>query len=203
MTYMDYPYGCANLTALSFGQQKAPRCCKHPGPRFTSEDDMNEKDLARFHAKIQRSESCHLWAARKDREGYGQFWLNGRQLRAHRLAFELAFGPVPDGKLVMHVCDNPSCVNPAHLRAGSTATNIADRNAKARQARGEKQGHSKLTEVTVRECFARAANGEKLKDIARYLGVARSAVSMVLTGKNWAHLGLVRSPPLAPGGSHG
>jgi hypothetical protein len=64
--------------------------------------------------------------------GYAVARVAGKPVSLHRLAYEWSHGPIPDGHVVMHVCDNPSCINPSHLRAGTQRENIADREAKGR-----------------------------------------------------------------------
>lgn len=111
---------------------------------------MTFAEEARFWAKVDRSggpEACWLWLAgvRND-DGYGQFRLGGRMQQAHRIAYEQANGPIPDGLHVLHRCDVRRCVNPGHLFIGTNADNMADRNAKGRQSRGAK--HSSACRAT-------------------------------------------------------
>jgi hypothetical protein len=83
-----------------------------------------------------RGDGCWEWSGSVTEKGYGQFG-DGRRpnnVRAHRFSWELANGPIPDGRIVLHSCDNPPCVNPAHLRLGSDAENTADMIAKGRAA---------------------------------------------------------------------
>lgn len=151
---------------------------------------MNEQDFARFRAKIQVGAGCHLWTAAKTRAGYGAFWINGKLQFAHRIAFELAKGAIPDGMFVLHSCDTPACCNPDHLRAGTHAENVADKMNRGRQSRtrGEATRQAKLTEVQVRECYERRGRGESYASIAKSFGVPTNSIYYILSGKRWPHL---------------
>jgi hypothetical protein len=109
------------------------------------------------------------------------------QVRAHRLAYELKHGPIPPGMKVCHTCDNPPCCNPDHLCLGTQADNIADRDAKGRQAKGENNGFSKLTEADVTEIRRRLANSEVQRKIAKDFGITPTAVGYIKNGRNWKH----------------
>lgn len=91
-------------------------------------------DVARFLAKvgIGSLDECWEWTAARHPSGYGTFYFNGKWSRAHRTAWELANGPIPEGLLVLHRCDNPPCVNPRHLWLGTDADNTRDMIAKGR-----------------------------------------------------------------------
>ena len=93
-----------------------------------------EKDIARFWAKVRKTDGCWLWTAGTfaRRYGYGQFGLNGHPHKAHRLAWEFTNGPIPEGLSVLHHCDNPPCVNPAHLFLGTRGDNTRDMMMKGR-----------------------------------------------------------------------
>jgi hypothetical protein len=81
---------------------------------------------------ISHFDDCWLWKAATNRKGYGLISLNGKLRRAHRIAYELTYGPAPKGLLVLHHCDNPSCCNPTHLFVGTAANNTEDMIAKGR-----------------------------------------------------------------------
>ena len=89
----------------------------------------DEERLEAFVAKVDKrgSDECWEWKASKSVSGYGQFTAGeGHSTRAHRYSWELFFGPIPEGKLVLHKCDNPSCVNPYHLYLGDSCDNAED-----------------------------------------------------------------------------
>lgn len=107
---------------------------------------MTEEAL--FWTKVDRSDgpdACWPILGFRDKDGYGQARLNGRKYRAHRLAWELAFGPIPGWTQVLHHCDNPPCCNPAHLFLGTQSDNRWDCVTKGRDANVIKthcpQGH--------------------------------------------------------------
>jgi hypothetical protein len=98
-------------------------------------------DAERFWAKVAvgESDACWEWQASLDGKGYGQFFPTGRRrggVRAHRWAFEDRHGPIPPGRILLHECDNPRCVNPDHLRIGTQADNVRDMWDKNRHPRG-------------------------------------------------------------------
>ena len=100
--------------------------------------DLTAAFIARFHTKYQITDGCWLWQAGRYPKGYGMVNL-GRDMRgkqftsyAHRVAYVLAKGPIPAGLAVMHSCDVPACVNPAHLNLGTQADNLRDCRVKGR-----------------------------------------------------------------------
>lgn len=140
----------------------------------------------RFFSKTEPepNSGCLLWIAGVDREGYGQFWLRPRQHRAHRVAWAFAFGKIPEGMLVCHHCDTPSCVNVGHLFLGTHADNVRDREAKGRSAdrHGEANGRAKLTEADVRVI---RKDPRLQRVIARGYGVDKSVIGQIKRGVIW------------------
>jgi HNH endonuclease len=158
---------------------------------------------ARFWAKVDRSggpDACWPWTASvfKDRGGYGKFQAGAsrataRVVYAHRFAYELAVGSVPDHLLVCHTCDNPPCVNPAHLFPGTHLDNMQDCVAKGRHVtpprlRGEAHPGARVNKAIVMEVRERYVSGERGAHIARALGLSRSLVYDIINRRTWRHL---------------
>jgi hypothetical protein len=129
---------------------------------------------------------CWVWTAAKDQKGYGHFGVGRSTSRkAHRVSFEMFCEEIPQGSIVCHRCDNPSCVNPDHLFIGTQADNAQDRDAKGRQAFGERSGRAKLTASDIPKI--RMSNLSE-RAIARQMGVSRPTISAVLRGETWRHV---------------
>lgn len=86
----------------------------------------------RGHIKIDKETGCHLWTGCRNSFGYGLMRVGKGLARAHRMAWEAKFGPIPEGMVVMHTCDNPPCCNPEHLKLGTHGDNNRDRVKKGR-----------------------------------------------------------------------
>lgn len=147
----------------------------------------------RFWAKVQRKsqEMCWEWVGHRHYKGYGMFkGMGGKLEKAHRVSYEMRHGRVPGDMHVLHRCDNPPCVNPDHLWAGTNAENVADREAKGRGGRLQGSLHwaAKLTEEQVIMMRRLHAEGAKQKDIVARFGVDKSRVSAIINRKIWRHI---------------
>jgi len=114
--------------------------CAHCGSAFDRRNPNQRfcSDKCRFINKVKPlPNGCWLWTAATNNKGYGTFkYCGGNDKKAHRVSYEMFVSPIPDGAMVMHICDNPSCVNPDHLRPGRHADNVDDMVRKGRQAVG-------------------------------------------------------------------
>ncbi len=131
---------------------------------------------------------CWEWTGGLKRGGgYGDLSINGEIMRAHRYSWQINVGDIPDGKFVLHKCDNRKCVNPSHLFIGDDADNVRDRVQKGRSAdqRGEKSPSAKLTTDQVLEI---RNSTTKLSVLAKRFNVTYENTWKIRTGRAWAHL---------------
>lgn len=143
--------------------------------------------LDRFWPKVNvlGENDCWEWKASRNSWGYGQFWFRNTIWLSHRAAYTIFAGDFPQEKIVMHSCDNPPCVNPAHLKMGTIQDNNDDMSAKGRNLAGEAHKNSVLTYEQVGEARERVKAGEAIADVARSLGVKRPTLHEAVRGVSW------------------
>lgn len=128
---------------------------------------------------------CWIWVGPKDK-GYGLTHYKNKSIRAHRLSYEMFIGPIPEGLLIRHKCDNPSCINPDHLAPGTVQENVNDREARRRRTvKGEMIGTSKLT---AEEVIAIRNSKARQVDLAKEFGVSAHCIWSIKHGHSWKHL---------------
>lgn len=179
--------------------------------------DAADKAAARFWKYVKKGSSCWEWQGGRH-NNYGFFSFDLQTVGAHRFSWMLHNGPIAPDLFVCHSCDNPPCVNPAHLFLGTLADNFRDmfekgRNAKGdktvyrmypelkmrgdkspsrlhpeRLPRGEKHGMARVTADQVRVIRKRCEAGEKQRDVAADYGITQTAVYYIVHRKNWAHV---------------
>lgn len=162
-------------------------------------------------------DKCVLWSGSRVK-GYGVLWEARKRLLAHRVAYEKANGSIPAGLCVCHACDNPACVNVAHLFLGTRGDNNRDRHSKGRDAkgdrhfsrqspgriargqrngtkthpervaRGERSARSKLTEDQVRRMRAMRSDGALLREVAAAFQITIANAWEVVNRKTWRHV---------------
>jgi hypothetical protein len=128
---------------------------------------------------------CYEWIGPKDEFGYGRFRVDGRKMRAHRWLWEHANGPVPEGMIVRHTCDNPGCVRLMHLTIGTPADNVADKVERNRQCKGSASPSAKLREDDIARIRQDARTH---RAIAADYGVAHNIIGRIKRGKLWKHV---------------
>lgn len=156
---------------------------------------------------IRADNDCWEWCGTRSSLGYGHLTRKKGTRKAHRIAYEIAVGPIPVGMVICHRCDNPACCNPSHLWAGSQSENMKDCWIKGRMAapvatsetalRGSRCVHAKLSDEDVRKIYASTEN-EKV--IAKKFGVSKTTVHNIKVGRTWSHLtGAARVAAMALG----
>lgn len=136
---------------------------------------------------VKGESDCWNWMAGTC-QGYGHVRCGNKIKKAHRVAYEDKVGPVPDGKILMHTCDNRICCNPAHLKAGTIADNNKDRDTKGRQVAlsGEQHARSRLNEKAVKQIRKlQSKHAAEKRRLAEKLGVDVVTVGDVMRGKTW------------------
>ncbi len=136
--------------------------------------------------KIGAPDACWPWQGAIMHDGYGNIkWSDGFR-KAHRVAYELRYGPIPDGMMVCHRCDNRACVNPAHLFLGTNSDNLQDM---GRKHRSKWDAHPEMTKITrkqAREIRQAYATGSKtIESIEAEYGLSKSHVYAILGNQKW------------------
>ena len=161
---------------------------------------LNESDKARFWSRIdvRDLDECWPWLGAKFRNGYGQFWLAGYNVKASRVALTLE--KEASGLCALHSCDNPPCCNPTHLRWGTDLENRTDAVIRGRTAKGEKHWHVIHPELTLKgskhprakltdECVMKIRlDPRTLLAIATEYQVAFQTVSRIKRRARWKHV---------------
>ena len=150
------------------------------------------KDIKRFWDKVDvgSKHDCWEWQA-STVYGYGQFRLNNKILRSHRVAYSMANSvEVPDDLVIMHNCDNRGCQNPQHLSLGTHQDNMDDMKAKGRSTLGRNIVHNKLTEEQVREIRLAYKNPTLglNRQLQKKYGVHEHTIYQIATNKTWKHV---------------
>ena len=159
--------------------------------------------IERFWSKVEKSTQpgCWNWKASTFQNGYGQFKMGGKNLKAHRVAFLIENKTIADGLCVCHKCDNKKCCNPSHLFAATQQENRADCVRKGRQARGathgsvkhprkkgEESGNAKLKDADVLQIKSMLTKKQTGSSIAMMFNVSKQTISAIKNKIVWQHL---------------
>lgn len=157
--------------------------------------------MVRYLGKVDQSagpDACWPWTGATDQDGYGIFWDGtyresgaGHYVRVTRWTYEQFVAPIPDGRQLLHSCDNPPCVNIAHLSVGTCADNHAERETRGRGVRQHGEAHpgSKLTASDVRAIRRDYAQGAlSMVALGRLYGVSAPLIHKIVHRKTWAHI---------------
>jgi hypothetical protein len=149
---------------------------------------LDEQFLQRFWSKVEISDadSCWVWKGAISSSGYGSISINRKVYSAHRISYLLRYGGPIDGKLVLHTCDNPFCVNLNHLYLGTYLDNVRDMRNRGRQAVGERNGRSKLTSeevIQIRNIYVEGNNS--YRKIADQFGISARHIGNIVKGVYW------------------
>ena len=150
--------------------------------------------MKRFWDKVQKTkkDKCWIWLACKDKNGYGQFYLNGKSEKSHRVSYMLANRcSILKNFNILHKCDNPCCVNPKHLFLGTQKDNVKDMIHKGRRSdtKGNANGHAKINDQDVIE-IKRLFHEDKLNQtqISQLYPINNRMISRIITGQAWSHI---------------
>lgn len=164
---------------------------------FCSEACMNSARWGTITERLERFlpnrpvDGCWEWQGTIQKDwGYGTISVNGRRTPAHRLVYERLVGPIPDGLLLRHKCDNPPCCNPDHLEPGTNHDNIRDKveRGRAQRIQGTRQKQAKLTERDITIIRELIADGYTDQQIGAHFGVSNATINWIRHGKHWSHV---------------
>ena len=158
-----------------------------------AQDKLAKRIESRFWKMVKKGElsQCWLWQGGKNPAGYGRFYIYGNVMHfAHRLSYELAFGDIQPGMVVMHKCDNPSCVNPNHLEIATQEENMLDKHFKGRQRYpGFSNVGSSNPAAVIDESQAAKIREEypslSYAKLAGKYGISKSQVFRIVKGQSW------------------
>ncbi len=174
------------------GFKTSDRACPHCGRmicyKYKSCMDCKKEGLdakRRLFNNVYITDGCWIWMGSRNRLGYGYFYYKGKHTRAHRASYQI-FNTTPIGNLyVLHKCNNPTCVNPEHLYAGTPADNMRDKVNSGRSTQGEKHPSAKLNYKKVALIRALSKEGASQNIMASHFGVNQSQISRIVHNRLW------------------
>jgi hypothetical protein len=164
--------------------------------------DLDRRAAPRFWSQVVKTDTCWLWRGSRSKDGRGYFHTGAKLYSAHRFAYLLTHGVVPKGhakhSVILHSCDNPLCVNPAHLFIGTQQENIHDAIRKGRFTH-----QRKLTPAQVRQIKQMRAAGVTRRECAKQFGAEYSTIRSIDIGRTWSRPDLQPETPNTTEGSAG
>jgi hypothetical protein len=147
-------------------------------------------ELARFESFIERIPiaGCWLWTGSLSGSGYGQFIFNGSLMGAHRASWIIVNGAIPSGMFICHYCDVKTCVNPAHLFAGSPLLNMQDMMEKGRDLLGRRKQGDKIKRLSDEEARYVIASTLSHAQLGKKFGVHRGTIQQIKARRTYKHL---------------
>lgn len=153
-----------------------------------SDEEIEKMMKICFLDRIEKTESCWIWTGSKTNRGYGIFTITGKVMSAHRLAWKIHKGEIPNGLIIRHLCNNPICVNPDHLALGTFQDNSDDRVKAGNTQKGSKNNLAKLNESQVIEIKKLLKQGISGAEVGRRFGVTRSGINSIKNNITWKHV---------------
>ena len=162
---------------------------------------LTSSELSRFNAFLDKNDAehpgCWIWTGAKAKGGgrAGRYYrgkgypifqattLVPKTRRAHRLAYQIWNGPIPEGLQIQHTCDNPWCCNPDHLRLGTPKSNSAQMVRKGRMPTGLEHGRATLSTETVQQIHALCEAGQSYASVARQFGISEGHARNIHRGR--------------------
>ncbi|WP_157773087.1 HNH endonuclease [Rhodococcoides fascians] len=152
---------------------------------------MRDRIMSKCQPGTGKFADCLEWVEYRDKDGYGRTTVRGQKDGAHRVAYRVHVGPIPDGKRVLHTCDNPPCINPDHLFLGDPVDNTRDMMTKGRNriSLGARNGFARVTEGQVLELRSLYATGATTyRELAAKFGLSIGGVADIVKRRNWKHI---------------
>jgi len=138
---------------------------------------------------VRNEDDCWNWMRCKDKKGYGIIGLNNKSCRVNRFIYKEIYGSIPEGLLVCHKCNNPSCCNPNHLYVGTHADNMKQMVDDGRSGKGENNGYVKLTGRDILKIRYLFSTGEySQRELGEMFGVVQVNISRIVNNKIWKHI---------------
>lgn len=161
---------------------------------------LSDAAIARFWSKVNKdgptqphmTTPCWVWIGSRHR-GYGYLHVDDRHIRAHRMSMFIHFPSCfPTPLCVLHACDHPPCVNPAHLRLGTNSENIVEMHKKGRAPHGGQRSFAKLNEAKVVEIRKLSADGMRICQLCKMFDVSDHTIRRVVSGTQWRHVPMTK-----------